>query len=52
MSERLAHYVNPAPFDPDRIEKMTPEMERYYMASQWPQDSRCGVGGAKDSGRA
>ncbi len=35
MSERLQHYVNPAPFDPYRVEKMTPEMERYYMASQW-----------------
>ncbi|MEM7225067.1 MAG: ABC transporter permease [Pseudomonadota bacterium] len=29
------HYVNPAPFDPQRIEQMTPEMERYYMAPQW-----------------
>jgi len=35
MSERLEHYVNSAPFDPYRVEKMTPEMERYYMASQW-----------------
>ncbi len=31
----VEHYVNPAPFDPDRIERMTPEMERYYMAPQW-----------------
>ena len=31
----LEHYVNPAPFDPYRIEAMTPEMERYYMAPQW-----------------
>ena len=29
------HYVNPAPFDPYRVETMTPEMERYYMAPQW-----------------
>ena len=35
MSERLEHYVNSAPFDPYRVETMTPEMERYYMASQW-----------------
>ncbi|MFQ6016981.1 MAG: ABC transporter permease [Kiloniellaceae bacterium] len=31
----LDHYVNPAPFDPYRVEKMTPAQERYYMASQW-----------------
>jgi len=35
MSERIEHYVNPTPFDPYRVEAMTPEMERYYMASQW-----------------
>ena len=35
MSERMAHYVNETPFDPYRVEAMTPEMERYYMASQW-----------------
>ena len=29
------HYVNQAPFDPYRVEAMTPEMERYYMAPQW-----------------
>ena len=36
-SERdpIGHYVNRAPFDPHRIETMTPEMERYYMAPQW-----------------
>ena len=34
-SGELEHYVNPAPFDPYRIEAMTPEMERYYMAPQW-----------------
>jgi peptide/nickel transport system permease protein len=33
--DRLAHWINPAPFDPDRIETMTPEQERYYMAGQW-----------------
>ncbi len=31
----IEHYVNPAPFDPQRVERMTPEMERYYMAPQW-----------------
>ena len=31
----LGHYVNRAPFDPYRVETMTPEMERYYMAPQW-----------------
>ena len=35
MSAQIEHYVNAAPFDPYRIETMTPEMERYYMASQW-----------------
>jgi peptide/nickel transport system permease protein len=35
MSERIGHYVNAMPFDPYRVETMTPEMERYYMASQW-----------------
>ena len=33
--EPVQHYVNPAPFDPHRVEQMTPEMERYYMAPQW-----------------
>ena len=33
--EPLEHWVNPAPFDPHRVEQMTPEMERYYMAPQW-----------------
>jgi len=35
MSESIQHYVNAMPFDPNRVETMTPEMERYYMASQW-----------------
>ncbi|MBL4719755.1 MAG: ABC transporter permease [Alphaproteobacteria bacterium] len=29
------HYVNKAPFDPDVAVTLTPEQERYYMASQW-----------------
>lgn len=32
---QIEHYVNEAPFDPHRVETMTPEMERYYMAPQW-----------------
>jgi len=35
MSERLPHYVSTAPFDPYTVEQLTPEQERYYMASQW-----------------
>ena len=29
------HYVNPSPFDPNTEEDLTPEQERYYMATQW-----------------
>lgn len=35
MSERLAHTVSDAPWNPDAAESLTPEQERYYMASQW-----------------
>ena len=35
MSDRLAHYVSAAPFDPQSVEALTPEQERYFMASQW-----------------
>ena len=35
MSERLAHYVSKAPFNPDEDYTLTPEQERYYLASQW-----------------
>lgn len=28
-------YVDPAPFDPYDVEKLTPEQERFYTASQW-----------------
>ena len=34
-AQAVEHYVNDAPFDPYRVEQMTPEMERYYMAPQW-----------------
>lgn len=33
--ERLPHYVNEAPFDPYKVEKLTPQQERYYQASEW-----------------
>lgn len=29
------HYVDPAPFDPQEAERLSPEQERYYQASQW-----------------
>ncbi len=35
MTDRLPHYVSTAPFDSSEAEKLTPEQERYYLASQW-----------------
>ena len=29
------HYVSGAPFDPYSVERMSPEQERYFLASQW-----------------
>ena len=34
-SDRLAHYVSDKPFTFDDEDALTPEQERYYMASQW-----------------
>ena len=34
-SQRLPHFVSDRPFDPNIVETMTPEQERFYMASQW-----------------
>jgi peptide/nickel transport system permease protein len=35
-ADRLSgHYVNQAPFDPESVQQLTPEQERYYQASQW-----------------
>ncbi|HSE78906.1 MAG TPA: ABC transporter permease [Alphaproteobacteria bacterium] len=34
-ASRLPHYINPTPFDAYAGEKLSPELERYYMASQW-----------------
>ncbi len=31
----LEHYVSPVPYDPHVAEALTPEQERFYMASQW-----------------
>lgn len=31
----IPHRVSTAPFDPYSVEQMSPEQERYYMASQW-----------------
>ncbi len=36
MSETpLEHYVNKDAFDPNTVVQLTPEQERFYMASQW-----------------
>jgi peptide/nickel transport system permease protein len=35
VSDRLAHYVSDKPFEPGRPAPMSPELERYYLASQW-----------------
>ena len=32
---RRAHFVSDEPFDPYSVERLTPEQERYYLASQW-----------------
>jgi peptide/nickel transport system permease protein len=31
----LAHFVSDEPFEPNRVEPMSPAQERYYRASQW-----------------
>jgi len=33
--EPLPHTVSQAPFDPYSVEAVTPEQERYYLATQW-----------------
>jgi len=35
MTAKLEHYVATEPFDPQLGEKLTPEQERFYRASQW-----------------
>ena len=34
-ADRLSHFVSHEPFDPYAFEAMSPEQERYYLASQW-----------------
>ena len=34
-NQATEHYVNPAPFDPYSVTKLTPQQERYFTASQW-----------------
>lgn len=33
--EKQPHFVDTAPFDPNRVEPPDPDRERYYQASQW-----------------
>lgn len=33
--ERLTHYVSDVPFDVQSVEALTPEQEKFYLASQW-----------------
>jgi peptide/nickel transport system permease protein len=35
VSDRLPHYVSPAPFDVHATDRLTPEQEKYYLAPQW-----------------
>lgn len=35
MTDRLPHYVDKEPFDVFEADHLTPEQERYYLASQW-----------------
>jgi len=35
VAARTAHFVSSEPFDPLSVERLTPEQERYYLASQW-----------------
>ncbi len=33
--DRLEHYVSREPFDPYAVERLTPEQEHYFLATQW-----------------
>ena len=33
--DRIEHFVSQEPFNPHSIESLTPEQEKYYLASQW-----------------
>lgn len=34
-ADELAHFVSTEPFDPSSAARLTPEQERFYLASQW-----------------
>jgi len=34
-TDKLEHFVSDAPFDPTSAARLTPEQERFYLASQW-----------------
>ncbi len=34
-SDRLPHFVSDAPFDRREVDRLTPELEQFYRASQW-----------------
>ena len=35
MTDKLAHFVSQARFNPMQVDELTPEQEKFYMASQW-----------------
>jgi len=35
VSDKLRHYVSTSMFNPNETQELTPEQERFYMASQW-----------------
>lgn len=35
MTDKLTHFVSQEPFNPLAAEELTPEQEKFYMASQW-----------------
>ena len=35
MTDKLAHFVSQEPFNPMKVDDLTPEQEKFYMASQW-----------------
>jgi peptide/nickel transport system permease protein len=35
MNDQLEHFVSTDAFNPKEVDKLTPEQERFYMASQW-----------------
>ncbi|MBL8701796.1 MAG: ABC transporter permease [Alphaproteobacteria bacterium] len=35
MSTKLKHFVDDRPFDPQEGDRLSPELEKFYMSSQW-----------------